>query len=90
MKEEDKQKLSILLTHWIEHNEGHAQEFKRWAEKAKVFDGWVSEELLDAVKHLAEVNDALSNALERMDNTGVEAVKHDDGNSTNRGDSQSV
>jgi len=68
-EEEDKQKLSILLTHWIEHNKGHAQEFMRWADKAKVFDGVVSEELLDAVKHMAEVNDALSNALKRMNNT---------------------
>jgi len=38
-EEENKQKLSILLTHWIEHNKGHAQDFKRWADKAKGFDG---------------------------------------------------
>ena len=35
--EEEKEKLSLLLVHWIEHNKEHAQDFTRWAEKAKEF-----------------------------------------------------
>jgi len=29
------EKLEILLKHWVEHNEEHAGEFQKWAEKAK-------------------------------------------------------
>jgi hypothetical protein len=63
---EEEKKLSLLLAHWIEHNKEHAQDFKRWADKAKTFDGLVYEELIDAVKHVEEVNESLSNALKRM------------------------
>jgi hypothetical protein len=34
---EEKEKLSLLLVYWIEHNKEHAQDFKRWGEKAKEF-----------------------------------------------------
>ena len=34
---EEKEKLGLLLVYWIEHNKEHAQDFKRWAEKAKGF-----------------------------------------------------
>lgn len=27
------EKLQVLLPHWIEHNEGHAEECKKWAEQ---------------------------------------------------------
>ncbi len=28
-----KEKLQILLPHWIEHNHEHGEEFKRWAQE---------------------------------------------------------
>jgi hypothetical protein len=31
----DIEKLKILLPHWIEHNQEHAQEFRTWAEGAE-------------------------------------------------------
>jgi hypothetical protein len=30
-----REKLEILLKHWVKHNEEHAGEFQEWAEKAK-------------------------------------------------------
>lgn len=35
MSEQEKEKLKVLLDHWIEHNKEHADEFREWAEKAK-------------------------------------------------------
>lgn len=63
---EEKKKLSLLLEHWVEHNKEHEQDFMKWAERAKTFDGLVYEELMEAVKHMEEVNDALLNALEHI------------------------
>ena len=31
---EDKERLRIVLKHLIEHNEGHAEDYKRWVELA--------------------------------------------------------
>lgn len=31
---EDKKKLSVVIDHWIEHNESHMAEYQKWAEKA--------------------------------------------------------
>lgn len=30
----EREKLRVLLPHWIEHNMEHAQEFRRWAAQA--------------------------------------------------------
>ncbi len=35
MAKDDAAKLKILLSHWVEHNEEHAEEFTEWALKAK-------------------------------------------------------
>jgi len=67
--EEEKEKLSLLLVYWIEHNKEHAQDFKRWAEKAKEFDEIgteVYEAIMEAVEHTEEANECLSNAFERI------------------------
>jgi nickel/cobalt exporter len=34
MEMEDKKKLSVVIDHWIEHNESHMAEYQKWAEKA--------------------------------------------------------
>ncbi|MGB2728188.1 MAG: hypothetical protein WBD09_06895 [Halobacteriota archaeon] len=67
MKTEDEQeKLRLLLVYWIEHNKEHAQDFKRWAEKAKGFDEigtGVYEAIMEAVEHMEEVNECLFKAF---------------------------
>ena len=56
------EKLRVLIPHWIEHNEEHANEFRRWAETA----GQTTSELLSAAEALQQVNRILANALEKL------------------------
>ncbi len=68
---EEKEKLSLLLVYWIEHNKEHAQDFKRWAEKARGFDEIgtaVYEAINEAVEHMEEVNECLFKAFELINN----------------------
>ena len=63
----DTQKLRILLDHWIEHNAGHAQEFKEWAEKARQLGhDKVSEDMMQAARQVAGANEHLLAALEGL------------------------
>ncbi len=31
---DDQKRLSVVIDHWIEHNESHMAEYKKWSEKA--------------------------------------------------------
>ena len=31
---EDREKLPVLIDHWIEHNDSHHAEFDKWAQRA--------------------------------------------------------
>jgi hypothetical protein len=59
--------LSHLIEHWIEHNETHIENYKEWAQKAKL-DGFLeaSENMLDAANKIKEANAALSKAKEGL------------------------
>ena len=59
--------LSHLIEHWIEHNETHIENYKEWAQKAKV-DGFLeaSENMLDAANKIKEANEYLSKAKEGL------------------------
>ena len=59
------EKLRVLLPHWIEHNQGHGEECKKWAELAAKEDGAaaVEENLRAAFKAMEEVNSHLEKAL---------------------------
>lgn len=56
------EKLRMLIPHWLEHNEEHAGEYRRWAEEA----GPASADILAAVEALKQVNQALAAALEKL------------------------
>ena len=58
----DQEKLRILLGHWIEHNDEHADEFRRWADKA----GVAAPDVLAAAERMGDVNQALAEALEKL------------------------
>jgi hypothetical protein len=55
-------KLRVLLSHWMEHNEEHAAEFRRWADKA----GAAAPDVLAAAGRMAQVNQALAAALIKL------------------------
>ena len=60
----ERDKLRILLSHWIEHNKEHGQEFQEWADKAKSFgEPGVGEEMLRAAQEMNKAGDFLSQAL---------------------------
>ena len=56
------EKLRVLLSHWIEHNQEHADEFRRWADKA----GDAAPDVLAAAQRMGQVNQALAAALEKL------------------------
>ncbi|MGD8584727.1 MAG: hypothetical protein PVH65_10100 [Chloroflexota bacterium] len=58
----EQEKLRILIPHWIEHNEEHAGEFRRWSEHA----GEAVADVLEAAAAMAQVNNSLAKALEKL------------------------
>jgi len=64
---EERKKLSVVMEHWIEHNERHMTEYRRWAEKAgelglaqaKAGIEGAIEKLLQCNHHLEKVLKAL-------------------------------
>jgi len=56
------EKLQTLIPHWMEHNEVHANEFRRWAEQTSA----ASADLLAAAEAMNQVNRALAAALEKL------------------------
>ena len=71
------EKLRILIPHWLEHNEEHASEFRRWSEQAST----ASADLLAAAEAIKQVNQALVNqalavALEKLGGPASEPHSH--------------
>lgn len=56
------QKLRVLIPHWVEHNQEHAQEFLRFLGAA----GDAAVDLREAAEQMALVNQALAAALEKL------------------------
>lgn len=60
------EKLRVLLPHWIEHNHGHAAEFRKWSAAARGEGCNDPANLIDrAAEILEEVDRLLSEALTR-------------------------
>ena len=67
----DQDKLRLLLPHWMEHNQEHAEEFRRWAEKG----GLARVDIQRAAENLESVNAILAQALEKLGG----ALEHHEG-----------
>lgn len=61
---DQKKKLSVVIEHWIEHNEAHMGEYKKWAHTAGElgFES-VKTEIGQAMQKISESNQHLSRAL---------------------------
>lgn len=59
---DEKDKLRVLIPHWIEHNEAHAAEFRQWAGQA----GEAGADILAAAEGMKQVNETLETALEKL------------------------
>jgi len=55
----EKEKLRVLIPHWIEHNQEHAEEFRQWAKELES----EKKDILQAANLMNQVNDALRQAL---------------------------
>ncbi|NWG03706.1 MAG: hypothetical protein HXY44_12715 [Syntrophaceae bacterium] len=61
---DQKKKLSVVIEHWIEHNESHMEEYKKWAHTAGELGlDLIKAEIEKAVEKLSESNKHLEKAL---------------------------
>ena len=61
------QKLSIVIEHWIEHNEAHTGEYQKWAQTAGEMKlKLVKEEIEEAIGKLLQSNSHLEKALKAL------------------------
>jgi len=56
------EKLQVLLPHWIEHNQGHTEECRKWA--ALIDNSEVQQNLNKALAAMELVTDHLDKALQ--------------------------
>jgi len=55
----------------MEHNKEHSQEFRDWAERAKVMgEAEASSEILRAAQEMNQANESLARALSRLEEKG--------------------
>jgi len=64
---DDKAKLVAVISHWVEHNESHLDDYRRGGETAaKLGLASVKAEIDAAVDNLSQSNDHLKKALATM------------------------
>ncbi|MEA3333359.1 MAG: hypothetical protein U9Q58_07165 [Pseudomonadota bacterium] len=61
------EKLTMLLNHWIDHNDSHQTDYKKWAAQAKE-EGYdeVVDKILEAMQQFQEGNQRLRQAQQIM------------------------
>lgn len=61
---DDREKLPIIIRHWIEHNESHIEEYRQWAQKAGELGlERVTARITEAMEEIARSNSLLEEAL---------------------------
>ena len=61
---DQKEKLSVVIEHWIEHNESHTEEYKKWAQTAGELGlDSVRAEIEEAMGKISQSNQHLAKAL---------------------------
>ena len=75
-----REKLQVLIPHWLEHNHGHGHEFRKWADTARQ-DGLteVAELINKAIGILHEADALLAEALVKVGGptTGLHQHHHE-------------
>lgn len=69
---QEREKLRLLIPHWMEHNDEHADEFRRWAGQA----GDAAADILAAADALTQVNQSLAAALEKLGGAEAAGPQH--------------
>ena len=64
---DEMQKLSIVIEYWIEHNQSHMGEYRRWAERAGELGlEQVMTEIEEAIRMLTQSNRHLEKAKQAI------------------------
>jgi len=64
---DEKGRLKVILTSWIEHNQQYGEKFKRWAEKAQnIESNPIYNSILQAAQEMGEANERLSHLLAEL------------------------
>ena len=71
----DVEKLRALLPHWIEHNDEHAADFRKWAAKA----GEAGAHILVAAEHLEAASRELAQAMAHLGGPSEHSHHHHHG-----------
>ncbi len=65
---EERKRLSIVIDHWIEHNESHIAEYQKWAHKSGELGlDQVKNEIEKAIDHLRQCNLNLEKAMKGVE-----------------------
>ncbi len=63
----DEKTLSVLLVHWINHNQTHGKDFLEWVEKAKeIGKEETAKSIEKAVEYMEKANEMLMEAKKNM------------------------
>ena len=63
----DLEKLQVLLTHWLKHNESHGSEYVKWAQVARQDGHTITADFIEqAVDLLKKADASLEKALESV------------------------
>jgi len=64
---DQRRKLSVVIGHWIEHNESHMGEYKKWAQTAGALGlDSVRAEIEKAMERISQSNEHLERALKSV------------------------
>ena len=64
---DEMQKIAIVIEHWIEHNQSHMGEYRRWAQTAVEMGlEMIKVEIEEAVGMLSQSNNHLEKALKSL------------------------
>ena len=64
---DEKGRLKVLLTSWVEHNQQHSEKFRKWSEKAPNAGGYpIYNSLSQATEELEKANERLSQLLTEL------------------------
>jgi len=64
---DQEKKLSVVIEHWIEHNEAHVDEYKKWARTAGELGlDSVKAEIEGAMQKISQCDQHLNRALKAL------------------------
>jgi len=65
---DDRGKLTIIIKHWIEHNEAQLAEHRQWAQKAEELGlGRVKSQITEAMAAIGQANALFKEALKELE-----------------------